>query len=694
LHCRNWIATSIGVTSMRAFGNRTCVVSGTLTAATMVFLAISAGNVSAQQSKILKRSGEPLMQATAAPVHPPAQRGGGEGAGSTIFGNYCENCHGNPKVAEAPSPGTLRQMSPEKIYSALTEGDMKVIAQSLTDIQKRDIAEWVGGRKLGSSASGDAKSMSNACPNNPPIKDLTSLPSWNGWSPDLENTRMQTSEAAKLSPAAVRRMKLKWAFGLPAASSVYGQPTVVDGRVFVSSDAGFIYSIDAASGCVHWSFQAQTGVRSAITIGPTKPGATQYAAFFGDIRGNIYSIDASTGKLLWKVPVDPHPLSRVTGATRLYKGVLYVPVSSLEEPESSSANYLCCTFRGMVAALDSATGKQVWKTYTLQDKPIPRKLPDGRSYIGPAGVGVWGPVTIDPKRNALYIGTGNTFSGPDVGRGDAIMALEITTGKVLWVQQDEPEDVWHTGCGHNAGTPANFPPLSVTALAAQGDPLPPPGTTANRVRPKMPDSYYCPTSEGPDWDFSAGVMLVDLPNGKQLLVAGQKSGMAWAHDPDQKGKLVWKSDISRGQIVFGGAADKRYAYFPMRGGMRGMSPPGGVVAVQLTDGVEEWYRSIPAQKSMSEHSGLTAAATVIPGVVFTAGLDGVLHAFTTLDGTPIWQYDTTQDLTTVNGVKAKGGSIGSAGPTVANGMVFVTSGYTGFEGGAPGNMLLAFAPQE
>jgi len=123
----------------------------------MVFLAISAGNVSAQQSKILKRSGEPLMQATAAPVHPPAQRGGGEGAGSTIFGNYCENCHGNPKVAEAPSPGTLRQMSPEKIYSALTEGDMKVIAQSLTDIQKRDIAEWVGGRKLGSSASGECK---------------------------------------------------------------------------------------------------------------------------------------------------------------------------------------------------------------------------------------------------------------------------------------------------------------------------------------------------------------------------------------------------------------------------------------------------------------------------------------------------------------------------------------------------------
>ncbi len=583
-------------------------------------------------------------------------------------------------------------MSPEKIYLALTEGDMKTIAQDLSDLQKRDIAEWVGGRKLGAETSGDAKSMSNACPKNPPIRDLTSLPSWNGWSPDTANTRMQTSEAAKLSPAGVRRMKLKWAFGIPAASSVYSQPTVVDGRVFVSSDAGYIYSIDAATGCVHWSFQAQTGVRSAITVGPTKPGSTKYAAFFGDIRGNIYSIDASTGALLWKVPVDPHPLSRVTGASKLYNGVLYVPVSSLEEPESSSANYLCCTFRGMIAALDTATGKQIWKTYMLPDKPIARKTTDGRNFIGPSGVGVWGPLAIDPKRNALYLGTGNTFSEPDVGRGDAIMALDITTGKILWVQQDEPDDVWHTGCGHNAGTPPNLPPLSTTALTAQGDPPPPPGGTTARVRPQMPASYYCPASEGPDWDFSAGAMLVDLPNGKSLLIAGQKSGVAWAHDPDKKGALVWKSDISRGQIVFGGAADEKYAYFPMRGGMRGMPPPGGVVAVRLTDGVEQWYQSILPQESMSQYSGLTAAVTVIPGVVFTAGLDGMLRAFTTLDGTPIWKYDTTQELTTVNGIKAKGGSIGSAGPTVANGMVFVTSGYTGFEGGSPGNMLLAFEP--
>jgi polyvinyl alcohol dehydrogenase (cytochrome) len=644
------------------------------------FTVLSVNGVAQQSLPKRFTSDMPMMQQPAA-----APKAGGEGAGSTIFGNYCETCHGNPKVPEAPPPGMLRKMTPEKIYFALSQGEMKPMATNLSDQQQRDIAEWVGGRKLGASESGDAKHMKNACPSNPPITSITSTPSWNGWSPELTTTRMQSGSAAKLSPAAVTRLHLKWAFGLPTATSVYGQPTVVAGRVFVSSDAGFIYSLDAQTGCVYWSFEAKSGVRSAMSVGPTKPGSTSFAVFFGDIRGNVYSIDANTGKLLWTVPVDPHPLSRITGAITLYNGRLYVPVSSLEEPESSSTSYICCSFRGMIAALDASTGKQVWKTYTLPDVPTPQTTPDGKKFIGTGGVGVWGPVTIDPKRSAIYIGTGNTFSGKDIGRGDAVMALDLNTGKVLWVVQDEPNDVWHTGCGHNAGVPKGFPPLTIPP--AKGQPVPPPV-----VRPAMPASYWCPESEGPDWDFSAGAILVDLPTGHSLVIAGQKAGMVWAHDPDKKGALVWSSDISRGQIVFGGAADDQHAYFGMRGGRAGALPIGGVSAVRLSDGVEQWFRPTPAQESMKIHSGITAALTVIPGVVFSPGLDGMLRAFSTLDGTPIWDYDTTQEQETVNGVKAKGGSIGSAGATVADGMVFVTSGYTGFEAGEPGNLLLAFAP--
>jgi polyvinyl alcohol dehydrogenase (cytochrome) len=565
-------------------------------------------------------------------------------------------------------------MTPEHIYLTLSQGDMVPMAKDLTDKQKRDIAEWVGGRKLGATDTGDASKMSNVCSSNPPIHDLTSVPSWNGWSPGLSNTRFQPANAADLSAAKVGRLKLKWAFGLPAADSVYGQPTIVDGRIFVTSDAGYVYSLDATTGCVHWSFLAGTGIRSAITIGPTKPGSTKYAAFFGDVRGNIYSIDASTGELIWKVPIDPQPLSRVTAGTTLYKGRLYVPVASLEEPESSSPNYTCCQFRGMVAALDSETGKLVWKTYTIPDPPTKRTTPDGKTYMGPAGVGVWGPVTIDPKRNAVYFGTGNTFSAPDVGRSDAIMALDLDTGKVLWVQQDEPEDVWHTGCPQGPAPPGFAPKPQRPAR---------PGGGGSYRQPAMPDSYYCPNPEGPDWDISSGAMLANLPNGKDLLVAGQKSGMVWAHDPDNKGALVWKSDVSRGQIVFGGAMDNENAYFAFRSG--------GVAALRISDGLEKWYTPVTAQESMRTHAGFSAAVTAVPGVVFAAGLDGMLRAFNSFDGKPIWEYDTTPEVTTVNGVKAHGGSIGSAGPTVANGMVYVTSGYTGFQNGAPGNVLLAFA---
>ncbi|HWB32109.1 MAG TPA: PQQ-binding-like beta-propeller repeat protein [Acidobacteriaceae bacterium] len=624
----------------------------------------------AQPPATTQQPGTPTGSPTARGAAGPA--GTTEGAGSTIFGNYCENCHG--KIETAISPALMKKMTPEHIYEVLTKGPMVPMAKDLTDDQKRDIAEWVGGRKLGAGDVGDASKMPNQCSTSSEVKDLTTLPSWNGWSPDLETARYQPAKAAGVDPAKISNLHLKWAFGLPGADSVYGQPTIVDGKVYVTSDSGFVYSLDAATGCVHWSYAAGVGIRSAITIGPIKPGSKQYAAFFGDVRGNVYAIDAATGTLIWKMQIDEHQLSRITAGTRLYNGKLYVAVASLEEPESSSYNYLCCTFRGMVAALDSATGKQIWKTYTLPDPPSKRTTPTGVSYMGPAGVGVWGPVTIDPKKNALYFGTGNTFSAPDVGRSDAVMAVDLDSGKILWVKQDEPDDVWHTGCPQGPG-PEGFPPKPVR---------PGGGRRAGYTPPKPPDTYYCPDPEGPDWDISSGVMLANLPGGKRLLVVGQKSGLVWGHDPDKQGELVWRSraDIPRGQITFGGAMDKDSAYFAFRNG--------GVAAMSLKDGKDRWYTPVESPEAMGTHKGFSAAISASPGLVYAGGLDGMFRIFSTKDGKEIWKFDTTQDFKTVNGVKAHGGSIGSAGPTVAGGMVFITSGYTGFQNGVPGNVLLAF----
>src|SRR5580698_2639506 len=188
---------------------------------------------------------------------PPSQAAQfpGTESGFATFQTKCMGCHGNPTMAgRVPDPATLRQLSPEKIYEALTTGPMKVQGQALADDQKRMLAVFMSGRTFGSAEQGDAKNMPNHCEANPPISDPSATASWNGWSPDVANTRFQTAKAAGLTAEQVPHLKLKWAFGYPTGVSAFGQPAVASGRVFVGSDIGYVYSLDAASGCVYWSY--------------------------------------------------------------------------------------------------------------------------------------------------------------------------------------------------------------------------------------------------------------------------------------------------------------------------------------------------------------------------------------------------------------------------------------------------------
>ena len=179
-------------------------------------------------------------------------------------------------------------------------------------------------------------------------------PSWNGWSPDLANTRFQPAQVARLTAAQVPRLKLKWAFGFPSGVSANAQPTVASGRVFVGSDNGYVYSIDAKTGCVYWSFETGSIIRNAITVGAVKGnGDAKYAAFVGDGHANVFAINAQDGKLLWKTKVDPHFVARITAGIRYYDGKVIVPVSSSEEFSSGNPGYSCCTSRGSVVALDA-----------------------------------------------------------------------------------------------------------------------------------------------------------------------------------------------------------------------------------------------------------------------------------------------------------------------------------------------------
>jgi polyvinyl alcohol dehydrogenase (cytochrome) len=603
--------------------------------------------------------------------------------GFATFQQRCLGCHGNPAVEKAPSPAQLRQMSPEAIYTSLTSGAMKVVVgDSLSDDDKRRVAESISGRLLGSETRGDASGMPNQCTSNPPLPDPASQSSWNGWSPDRGNSRFQPSAAAGLTAAQVPKLKLKWAFGFPAGStSAYTQPTIVSGRVFVGSDIGHVYSLDAATGCVYWSYRAKASVRAAASVGPFagRPG-TPYAVYVGDLKANVYALDARTGQLLWEAKADDNFTTRVTAAPALHRGMLYVPISSWEEFSARTLEYPCCTSVGSVVAFDANTGSQVWKTYVIEERPkVVRKNAKGVDQWGPAGGSVWNSPTVDEERGALYFGTGDGTTFPPPDTIDAVMALDLKTGKRLWSYQVHNMDSFLVGCD-------------------------PSGRTEN-----------CPEVQGPDWDIPSSPILQKLPNGKRLLIVGTKPGDVVALDPDNGGQVVWRTsvsgeppigvtspyirfprgggppttvgrgigagaaDIGRPGLMWGGTADGEHVYFGVT--------TGGVAAMRLSDGRR--VRMTRLRGATREPLNTSAPASAIPGVVFVGGSDGTVRAVSMTNGRVLWSFETARQFDTVNKVSARGGSINSVGASIADGMVFVPSGYA-IIGNQVGNVLLAF----
>jgi polyvinyl alcohol dehydrogenase (cytochrome) len=592
-----------------------------------------------------------------------------------LFEQHCFSCHGSPGPdSRAPNREALQQLTPERVLAALTTGAMAEVANQagLTDGQKRGLALAVSGRPLGSGV-GAASAMKNKCSTPSPLGDLAAGPGWNGWSPDDENARFQSAAAAGLTVEQLSKLKLKWAFGFPGATAMYSQPTIVSKHVFVSSDAGFVYSLDAVSGCVYWSFEAGAGVRGAVTIGSAKgiPGV-RYVAYFGDLHTNVYGVDADTGKLLWKTKVETHPIARITGPLKISGDRLFVPVSSLEEVAAgANVSYECCTFRGSVVALELGTGRQLWKTYSIVERPVQmRKNSIGTVLWINAGAAIWGSPTIDLKRKAIYVGTGDAYTAPAPDTANAVLALDYDTGKILWSRQIVANDAWIIGC-----TPRLF-----------GGPPP-------ELRPQnCPDESQQSVVQ---YDVDATTpILKTLSNGRTLLFVYGEFGEVTAVDPDRKGEVVWQTHLgealpSTGEnqpgLRWGAAADDQNLYLPLE------RREGGMTALKLSTGQRVWHAWGQKANCPEGVTGCNAAqdsaATLIPGAVFSGAADGMLRAYSTTDGHIVWEFNTARTFPTVNDVTAKGGSLKAAGPTIAGGMLFVGSGYAG---SMPGNVLLAF----
>jgi polyvinyl alcohol dehydrogenase (cytochrome) len=503
--------------------------------------------------------------------------------------------------------------------------------------------------------------LANRC--SPELKPpRANAPAWTGWGANAANWRYQIARQAGITSADAPRLKLKWAFGIPNVRTVRSQPAIYAGRVYVGGMDGTVYSLNASSGCTFW---ATTGkpVRSGLVIG--KAGSAN-AVFYGDAAGGVDALDAVSGKFLWRTQADDHPAATITGTPSYLDGRLYVPVSSGEEQARRRPDYECCTFRGSVVAIDAATGKVLWQTYMAAEKPAPHgTTKEGRTIFAPSGMAIWSSPTIDVAKGRIYVGTGDNYSEPGTETSDAVVALDLKTGELLWSAQFTKENIFKIECG-------------------------------------TPPAANCGEPTVPEFDLGASPVLVLLPRGKRVLLLGQKSGMVYGVNPDAGGKLLWHQRAGVGGLLggvqWGMATDGGTAYVAVSDlAFQGRGPDptkgGGISAYRVSDGKLLWKTPPPGCGDRRPCSpAQSQAVTAIAGAVFSGSIDGHLRAYAAQGGKIIWDFDTARSFDAVNGVSAKGGSLDVGGPVVAGGMMFVVSGYPGF-GAMPGNALLAFAPK-
>ena len=576
-----------------------------------------------------------------------------------VFQQHCAMCHNNP-ATRAPGIASLRAMSASFVVNALTGGIMQGPGAALSPAQRVAIAEYLTGKKLA-----DEVPMAGRCTGTPPAFSLAG-PAYNGWGANPENWRFQRNPG--IAAADLPRLEVKWAFGFPGAVAAFGQPTIAGGRVFVGSQNGHVYSIDAKSGCYFWDYSASTGVRTAITVARI---GNRVVALFGDRRGNVYSVDAVTGTMIWRVTPDQGPRTGITGAPALFQGRLYVPISGGDDSSAADPKFECCKGRGAVVALDAETGKTLWITYTIPDARPLAKNAIGTQLWGPSGVSIWATPTIDARRRVLYVGTGDNHSAPATGTSDAVLALALDTGKILWTRQLLKGDMGNAAC-----------------LSS--------------------DKANCPEPHGPDYDLGTSPNLITLKSGKRVLAIGQKSGMVWALDPDDRGRVVWSTRVGAGGLLggvqWGTATDGKVVYaavsdiaFTSLVTGQPLTPDpgkgGGLRALRADTGAILW--SAPPAKACTGRKNCSpaqsGAVTATPDYILSGAVDGHVRAYATKNGAVLWDYDTARPFTTANGVKANGGALDAGGPTLAGGMLFVSSGY-GLYGGQAGNVLIAFAP--
>ncbi|MEK6482008.1 PQQ-binding-like beta-propeller repeat protein [Catalinimonas sp. 4WD22] len=569
--------------------------------------------------------------------------------GQQIFAASCAGCHADSLQSTAPKLSLLRQMNTRAIYESLKTGKMFIQAAALSDEQRKAVAEWINGQPLEETVLPSSAYTSFSLPENVKV--------YSGWGGNKEGTGFIPGSKAGITPENVKTLQVKWVFAFPQVLQMRNKPAIVGEWLLIGSQFGDVFAIHQKTGKIGWHFTADATIRGSIFVAQLSQGLR---AYFADFSTNVYALDVATGKLIWKKRVGQHPQSSVTGSVAVYADKVIVPLSSLEVFSSKDSTYACCTSSGEVVALDAVLGEEKWRHRVVDEQArVSGTKRNGDPFYGPSGAPVWCSPTIDTLRNRVYIGTGENYTAPATTTSDAVQALDLNTGKLIWTFQATSQDTWNTSC---------------------------------------PGQPNCPDNVGPDLDFGMAPLLIRPQNGKDMLVAGQKSGVVHALDA-ATGQVLWQTRIGKGGVLggvhWGMATDGTYLYAANNDRTdvidkrdSTLRPSPGLYALEVATGKVLWQQPTPYHESPPLW-GNSAAPLLVPGVVFAGSLDGNVRAYDAIKGDILWEFNTAQEFTTVNGVTGKGGTIDGPSPVAWDGMLFVNSGY-GFLGEAGGNVLIAF----
>ncbi len=590
-------------------------------------------------------------------------------SGRAVYARACASCHDNPAGSRAAQLVSLQAMTPTRIREALTVGVMRPMAAGLTAEELNDVVAYL---TYGQRASSANWTDAIKCAAGKTVVDTHQKVISAGFGVNANQTRSLSVAQSGISKDDMKSLKIKWAIALPGDGPGTGAAVLGD-TVFVSSGERLL-ALDAQTGCVRWTYSATSYNTPAIG----EIAGRKVLAF--SEQGVIHVVDAETGERVWKASGQPRNGTggEIRGGVVFAGDTIIVPISNSGVVTGMDPKTECCTGHGSVVALKASDGSWLWEYHTMAEPKYNGQVNKlGVKQKGPSGAPIWSVPLYDKTRNRIIVTTGENTSHPGTDTSDAVIALDLKSGKVAWKFQAMAADVWNMACDVYTG----------------------------EIGPNCPVLFG---GDGRDFDFGAGAVLVKTKSGTDIILAGQKSGHVWALNA-KTGKVLWSQRIGEGTALggvhWGLATDGEYVFAPINDPFFGGDPKfvsrAGVYAFNVETGKRGWaYAALPdcdgeRGKLVSNCTalyGFSAAPLVIGDAVVAATLGGQVIVFDKQNGELLNTIDTVGPIATINpDIAGKGGSIDSHGLSAGAGMIFVNSGYSAFSQ-TPGNVFMALAP--